>query len=249
MTTTEETLKQAAAAFGAVTVIPAAKVKGKKKTERDEHQLGEDLDFLAALSIVADALTSQAELIKEDLKKRGAALMAEAMLATKKKPEAFIGTGPRSTSYVGYRRKGSNQALDSDLVTLFEEKGISFDKNEKVPARLILNPDVLANPEQFAAIVEAITTHPKLQGVPVVQQQAAEFIYTTAETTMDDIARAGFPADELKTLLPRVGGVTVGKYQVDGLTDPRDLLKHSLEIIAQSKLVTGITAGETEPGK
>lgn len=235
-------LKNAASLLGAVTIIPAAKPKKKGSKERDEHPFGEDMDYCAALSIVADALVNQAELIKEELKRRGGAIMAADMARTTKKPEAFIGTGPRSSAYVGFRRKGSNSALDSDIVATLQGKQVRIEKQEKVPARLVLNPDVLENQEQLAAIAEAITTHPKLQGVPVILRQDAEFYYSTGELTMDDIASAGFTVDELKDMLPRVGSVTVGKFQIDGLTDPRDLLKKSLEIIAASKLVTGIEA-------
>jgi hypothetical protein len=68
-------------------------------------------------------------------------------------------------------------------------------------------------------------------------------VFTLAETSVDELAKKVTSVEQAEALIPMVAGVTMGKFQIDNLQDPRELMQRSLEIISQSKLITGIGTG------
>ncbi|MBI4664571.1 MAG: hypothetical protein HY735_37745, partial [Verrucomicrobia bacterium] len=163
---TDKIMNDAIAAFGgAVTPIaPAQPEKKGSRPERERVELGEDLDHLAALSLVSKALADVAKVIGTEQKQKMLMEFAKRMFQYKTRPESFVGFGPRSEGYVQLSRKGSNAPLDELTVKRIDELKVPYDKHETVPARLVINPEVLADQKLLKALADAVKNAPGLQG-------------------------------------------------------------------------------------
>lgn len=235
------TLNSAMALFTNAPLAPAPPApKAVRKKDREEVEFSEDIDNLAALKIVAKALTGVAEVIEDEQKTEAYRLMAERMIAHRMKPEAFIAVGPRSTAYVTLSKKGSNSALDPDTLAKLAEIDVPVDHVVKIPGRLVINPDVLADQELLGELATTLAANPRFANV--IMQQEEQAIDTVGEDTIPALARVvPNDVDRAAALLRRVSTISIGKFKIDDDKDPTRLIEKSLEIISGARLLTGMT--------
>jgi len=230
-------IDEAAALFGSVAVVtPQKRSTGKK--EREEVDLGPDLDYLAALMVCGKAIAETAEQMQNALKHRVLDRFAGTMNQTKKRPESFVGSSGRATASCELRRASSASKLTEETVERLTRLGVPCDRKETVPARLVLNPAIVLDQRVLGIVAETLRNEPRLDGVTVVMKQEAEFYHAVAEDTIEVLASKAQDDNslELRQLLEKVATVVIGKFALKN-TQPERLVRHALEILTEAKLL------------
>ena len=83
--------------------------------------------------------------------------------------------------------------------------GVSCDRKETVPARLVLNPAIVLDQRVLRIVAETLQNEPRLDGVRVVMKQEAELYHAVAEDTIEVLASKAQDDNrlELRELLER----------------------------------------------
>jgi hypothetical protein len=233
-------IQKAAGLFKNLKAAPKAKAPAKSgKTVREEIELGIDLDYIAAAGVVMKALEGVSKTLRAEMIGAITGIFAEKMIKTRSKPEAFIGVGGEAKAYIGVTRKGSNRPLDPETVDRLDAMGVPMTKVEKMPDRLIINPDLLNDQETLKVLADLIADHPKLKDVPVILHQEGESGHVTNDETLPALARLVADETEAADLLTRVAGFTIGKFQVGDSKEPGVLMRAALRIISGAKMLGG----------
>lgn len=232
------TVDDAAALFGATALAaPKPKKVAKRGQDREHIDMGTDLDYLAAIGVVTKALDEMQKTLRAEQQRLALAHFSERMVERRTKPDAFIGTGKKCEAYVGVTRKGSNRPLDEETVARLQKMKVPVSEVEAVPERLVINPDILKDQKTLRVLAEAIQNTKELEGVPVILKQEAQSSFVTNDETLPALARAVKNVDQAEEMLPKVAGITIGKFQIGGLDDKTGMIKAALQIISGAKLL------------
>jgi hypothetical protein len=208
-------VKDALAMFGNVpTVAKVNKPAAKAGKDREEVELGPELDSLAAFKVMEKVLGEEGGLLQKAVRNRVVEMFRERMIKDGKKPDNFLGVGERSSASCEIRRRGSDIPLDADTAAALESKGIPVDKKVKVPERLILNPEL--DQTTLMRLAELVKKDPVLKNQVVVMRQEEEYNYIVAESTMDMLAKSG-DLELVQQMLEKLATFAVGKFKLDGL--------------------------------
>ncbi len=231
-----ETLDTAAELFNAPTIeAPKPKKKGKKVYQEIPM---EGFDVVAALGVVEKALKAVSKQLVAEVKDRVVGLFLNQMTANGVKPDGFTAVGHSSSGLCGLRKRGGHLAVDDATAARLRAKGIHLDFVEKVPERLVINPEVLNDQATIAAVAEAIKGHPALEGIQVIMQQKAESFYAVSEETLPQLARsAGDFPDDLREILGNVSVISVGRFEFKGCTDSSQQKRKAIEILEEARIL------------
>jgi hypothetical protein len=225
----------AAELFNAPTIeAPKPKTKGKK------HRLEipmEGLDPVAALGVVEKALKAVSKQLVGEIKDRIVGIFLGQMTASGIKPDGFTAIGPLATGLCGLKKRGSNLSVDEATAIRLRAKGIHLDLIEKVPERLVINPEVLKDQAAIAAVAEAIKGHPALEGITVIMQQKAETRYAVSDETLPQLARSAGEFEDLREILGNVAIVTLGRFEFRGCSDSSDQKRKAIEILEEAGIL------------
>jgi hypothetical protein len=226
----------AAELFNAPT-IEAPKPKTKKgKKHRLEIPM-EGLDPVAALGVVEKALKAVSKQLVGEIKDRIVGIFLGQMTASGIKPDGFTAIGPLATGLCGLKKRGSNLSVDEATAIRLRAKGIHLDLIEKVPERLVINPEVLKDQAAIAAVAEAIKGHPALEGITVIMQQKAETRYAVSDETLPQLARSAGEFEDLREILGNVAIVTLGRFEFRGCSDSSDQKRKAIEILEEAGIL------------
>ena len=197
-----------------VNIFASAPVVGKpskKKGDREEFDLGDNLDLLASFAVLEKLLKSEAELVKAGIKEAVITHFADEGKAHAKKPDSFVGVGDRSTASCELRRNGSNRPLTPDVLELLDKYGVEYGENEIIPARFVFNPDL--DQVTLEHLSKIITTDPVLKDKNIVMRQEEKKTYIVEDKTLDQVAK--LPVADQKLLLEKVATIAIGKFTLD----------------------------------
>lgn len=225
----------AAELFNAPT-IETPKPKTKSKKSREEIPM-EGFDVVAALGVVEKALKAVSKQLVAEVKDRVVSLFLSQMTASGIKPDGFTAVGHSSTGLCGLRKRGGHLAVDENTATRLRAKGIHLDFVEKVPERLVINPEVLKDQAIIGAVAEAIKGHPALEGIQVIMQQKAESFYAVSEETLPQLARSAGDFDDLREILGNVSVISVGRFEFPGCTDSSQQKRKAIEILEEARIL------------
>ena len=189
-------------------IIKAAKSKAKK---REEVEIGPMLDKLAAFKVVETMLEAEAKLLRKQVDEITEHEFISQMIESGKKPESFIGVGERAQAMCGFSKKASNVALSAEIIERFDALQIPYEKDVKVPARLVINPDL--DQALLQHLAELVKKDPRFKGETVVMMQVEEVKYVVSEDTIATLA--GKSEEVVSELFRSVGTLTVSKFKFD----------------------------------
>jgi hypothetical protein len=223
--------------FAEAPIAPAKpKKQSKAKAERETIEFA-DLDLLASCAILTKALDGVQKQLSKEVKGKGLNYLAGVMVQTKKAPASLTAMGEMATGLLTLKRRGSNLTTDAKTVERLAEVGIALDEVEEIPERFVINPEVLEDQELMMAISEAVSNHPKLKGVAVVQKQERQVRHVVAETTLGEIAKNVEDKEQIKLLLSGVASVQLGRYQFEGLTGSDEQVARALLFVSERGLL------------
>jgi len=215
-TTTQAQAPAAAAIDLFAPVGPTAVVaekKGKKSKDKEEVELGVDLDVYAALKVLTDNLATLAATYEENVKNNVIGIFTKSIIETGKRPESFRGTGKVSEASCEIRNKASNYDLGDETVKVLTDNNIPFEQITEQEEVYAFNPAVLADPAVRDALNRAIQNDPVLKGKSIVVHHPAKVRRVVADNTIAEIAKVKDPA-QAESILRRVCNFAVGKCKL-----------------------------------
>lgn len=228
----------AAELFGEAPVIDTPKPKAGGKKARLLIPF-EGFDVVAALGVVEKALKAVSKQLTAEIKDSVVGTFIEQMIEGEAKPDSFTAQGATATGLCSLRKRGSNLAVTEETAKKLLASGIHLDTVEKVPARLVINPEILENQEIIGAVAEAIKGHPKLEGVTVIMQQEAETHFAVSEETLPQLSRRSqeFASSDLREILGNVSVVSVGRFEIQGCEDSGAQKRKAIEILEEAGIL------------
>lgn len=204
--------------FSAAPIDPMSKVKKKAKTaERERISFGSDLDKLAAIKTLAEALEGLGDQLEGELKVRARGVYAEDATTSKSHPSSFIAEGEVSSASVEMRKKASNQPLGEQILPVLEGFKIPFEKKVKVEARYTFDDQLLSNPEVRKAVSEALSSHPVLKTIApnLVKFQPEQFTYVVTDNTLE-MAAKNLTKEQYMEIISEISTLALGKWHLNG---------------------------------
>ena len=203
----------------------------KNGATKERHEIGEELDNLAALKLLEKALAGVSKQVYASVRERAARIFGREMVQTQRKPTTVIGFGERGTAYLTPSKKATTSKLDEHTVAMLRDMDVPVETRETQPERGVLNPSVVDNPEILAIVAEVVQADERLKGVLVFLKQPAISTSCVSEGTIDAVAKKIDTEEEAVDMIGRLMNISVGKFKLDEETDSAETLKKALAIV------------------
>lgn len=198
------------AVFGNAPVVE--KQKAKKKGEKEEVEFPEEFRTFVNLLIVEKAVEEAKKSLEGAYKDIAAEIFADKIRESGKQPEAFVAVNGDCQAQFGYQKPG--YGFSDDVVESLEAHGVPFIKEVKSEQLYKINPTLTQ--EQLVKVAEVLHGAKGLDGVDVIQIQAAETKCTFNDETLAAIVEKVTDREEQNALLRAVASLVVRSAKLSG---------------------------------
>lgn len=172
-----------------------------------------NMDKLSAFETLAEVLENEAGMVRAGVKDEVIEEYVDQMIDLGKKPDSFVGVGSISSASCEIRKRGSNMPISPETAQALSDRGIPIDKKVKVPARLVLNPEM--SQENLMRLAELVAKDSVLSKEQVVFEQPEEFSFVTSDSTIDMIAKSG-DREFIRGFVEQIAVFAIGKFKLGG---------------------------------
>jgi hypothetical protein len=227
--------------FAAAPVVKAPPTpKAKRGEKKKTIDLGENLNVLAALDQVAEAVAGARVVYEGMIKDQVTDIFVEEGMELGKRPENMLGKACFSTASLELRKRSSASALNTDDQALLAKYNVPMGEKvikDAVPERFFFNPEILENPKLRAKVSAALGGVDFGGIAPLLQQPAEPAI--TAKVASDESIQAVFTAaDNAKDVAQLMKLVTTLALKVKMNTGDIKIALEVLEGAGLDKLFT-----------
>jgi hypothetical protein len=221
------------------TAAPTIQAKSPSTAKKDVVSVGwgEDLDVLASLNLVEKALKGIRVQLRSEIESKAITQFASQMVATHQKPSRIDAHGENATGRILPRKKASSHKLDEETVEVLQSHEIPIEVIEKIPERIVINPEVLKDQDALTVIAELVQNDERLEGKTIFLRQEAESHYAVGEQTVAIMAQKAENQEQAEDLFFRVMGVTMRDWKINGTQDSAETLHRAVEIIKGAGLL------------
>jgi hypothetical protein len=221
--------------FSSAAVKPTLAPK-KKKGEKEEVFIGDELDFYAAIDITTKTLGSIKDMYKEAIETKTTNHFINETIATGNRPENFKGLGNLSEASCELRKRSSASPLSSTELEVLKQYNISTQTEIIQIASgetFSFSDEVMelieGNPKLAIQISNALSAIPGLKGSQILTREEPKeevSIQIVCDQSFSDAAKIKDP-ETLKQLYDIIGTKAIGKPKMatDNFSDVLDLLK------------------------
>lgn len=206
-TKTDATKPQAPTPQG-VNLFAAAKPSGPlvpekaiKKNKKHTVVFGTELDQIASIDAMKDALDAKRAILEQAVKAKIRSTFIGLALEQKGQPDNFVGESSIATASCELRKRSTKSPLTAPEVEVLTGLGVPIGKNVEldIPERFYFNEEILALGETvLQKISVALSTIPELKGLEIIKRQDAQHKKTdvTTDETIPAICR--LPRDKME---------------------------------------------------
>jgi hypothetical protein len=218
--------------FGTAASTGSAKKKTKSKSNRMEVEMDEGFESFVALILVEKALDGVKKQLEGSFKESAYETFIKEVNDNGKKPDSIVGVEGDATAMFQFKKRGAG--FTEEVANQLEENGISFEKEEKVPERFIINPDVLEDQAKLGKLAQAIE---KLNlGFDVIQKQEPTFKFNIDDTTIAQLSKLKKPELQAE-LIKAVSLVAVSQAKIDGVDAKGGALEAAMKILKENGIL------------
>ena len=183
---------------------PLAETKSKK--DKEQVQIGNDLDVLSAAAAVVKSLEATKTVYDAKVKEVMTRMFTHLGVEANGRPSNFEGAGTMSTA--SCQLKKSSSVLSEDAATKLAERGISLDEKVVREEAYLFNPAILADPVLRKKVSDALSKI-DFGGVAPIIHQEKESKKIVAEDSIDQLFKLAETEEDVKELLPMVSVLSI----------------------------------------
>lgn len=186
--------KKAAASnlFASAVANPDQKPAAPKKSKDVIVHFGRELDELAEMKAVIEALESKFKTGLEELKARAAEHFVKEGAMLGRRPANFKASGERSIASVQLKTKGAASKINEEEAKILEEAGIPYSTTVD-PGVFYFNPELNSQPEKLEKISKALSKIPELAEMDIIKFRSETVVRAVDDASMEALFEARNP--------------------------------------------------------
>ena len=208
--------------FASAPKAPAVAETKKGKKDKEQVQLGKDLDVLCAASAVAKSLEGVQKVYDAKVKEVMTRMFTHLGVEANGRPSNFEGAGATSTA--SCQLKKSSSVLSTENADKLKEKGISLEEKVVREEAYLFNSAILADPVLRKKVSDALSKI-DFGGVSPIIHQEKEVKMIVAEDSIDQLFKLAETEDDVKELLPMVSVLSITPKFSGTLTEAVTMLE------------------------
>ena len=213
-------------------VSTGAKKKTKSKSNKMEVEMEEGFDSFVALILVEKALDGVKKQLEGQYKDSAYETFIQEINDNGKKPDSIIGVDGDASAMFQFKKRGAG--FTEEVANQLKANDISYEQEEKVPERFIINPDVLADQTKLGRLAQAIE---KLDlGFDVIQKQEPTYKYNIDDTTIAQLSKLNQPEIQAE-LIKAVSSLAVSQAKLGGVDAKGGALEAAMQILKNNGIL------------